>query len=364
MKKIIAMLIVSMIVTGCSRVEQTVTKETENEIISNDSLDDSFYPILKLKPNTGRNEYYNTHNLTKDFQTIGRELEVLSTKHFSTNEYFMSDGQFLKYENIEDDLLLWAKDDNPYTLQPKKTTKIEGYTNVIMTSSVYELDFYKKTAGEYKLAGVSFAIILDPLTKPEGQKESRIPGGLSEQFMSDYSATVMETLYKYIQENDEYSDIQSTPLLISTYEASDPQISGYNGGFTYQSFCDGSFKQPQAIEFEKVIFSSEISETIDPTTNNEFLQFKNLIKDNSLEAVGVVGYGTYRDNRLSEFTINITANIKTYIELEYLVSLVAGEINTRFSTPVGITVTIHSQDELEAVIIKEHNKEAVSSMIY
>ena len=35
-----------------------------------------------------------------DFQTIGRELQILSTDHFSTNDYYMSEGQYLKTDDM------------------------------------------------------------------------------------------------------------------------------------------------------------------------------------------------------------------------------------------------------------------------
>ena len=100
MKKIIALLVLVMLLAGCSDAKDTVETQTANDASSTDSLDDTFYRIVKFDINENRSSYYRSFN-TVDFQTIGRELEVLSTDEFSTSDYYMAEGQILKYDNME-----------------------------------------------------------------------------------------------------------------------------------------------------------------------------------------------------------------------------------------------------------------------
>ena len=60
---------------------------------------------INLAPATSKltfvDNYYTSFGQTSDFQTIGRELQVLSTEHFSTDDYYMSSGQYLKNEDMD-----------------------------------------------------------------------------------------------------------------------------------------------------------------------------------------------------------------------------------------------------------------------
>ncbi len=71
------------------------------------------------------------------FKTIGRELQILSTDHFSTNDYYMSEGQYLKTDDMNQ-LLKRSEDTSkyPYTLQAQRGTTIGGVANPIMVSTV------------------------------------------------------------------------------------------------------------------------------------------------------------------------------------------------------------------------------------
>ncbi len=364
MKKVSIILLIIVLISGCSTQTSNPTDIIESQSASHQGISDAYYPIVQFEPNTGRNEYYTGTVGTNDFQTISRELEIMSQKHFSTDEYYMSDGQMMEYGDIQDDLLLWKTDELPYSLQPGKDEQIDGLTNVIMTSSVYELDFYKRVDDQYALSGASFAIVLDPLKRNDDGSYSRVEETLSDGYIESFSKNAMETLYKYIQEDERYASLKNVPIVIGVYLSTDPDESKNSGSYIYQSFSNGTFGEVTSVNYSQVIFTSSEAEQIDPITSSEFSQFKNALKENAVESVGAVGYGRYNDDKLTSLNIKITANVKTYVELEAIVSIATSEVNSRFSTPVPITVTIESQDQLEAIIIKERGKDAISSMIY
>ena len=61
--------------------------------------------------------------------------------------------------------------------------------------------------------------------------------------------------------------------------------------------------------------------------------------------------------------INLKVNIKTYTELLYLISTAADELNTQFSG-FDIKVLVSSQDQLEALIVKDKGEDAKSILLY
>lgn len=92
MKKLFTVILCLLLCTGCT--SKTSKKETKSsqDTSSTDSLDDSFYPIVNLGTNLVRETFYQDFSSSEDFQTIGRELQALSTDYFSTSDYYMSEG--------------------------------------------------------------------------------------------------------------------------------------------------------------------------------------------------------------------------------------------------------------------------------
>ena len=92
-------------------------------------------------------------------------------------------------------------------------------------------------------------------------------------------------------------------------------------------------------------------------------EIKNNVKNASTEAVGVVGYGKYKDGSIQSLKIQITASVKSYTELIYVVETVADQMDNHFSGFDSYAV-INDQDGLKAVVIKNAGKDAQSTLLY
>lgn len=363
MKKIISVLVIAILLSGCSQIQETVSNNDNDVVTSGDSLDSTYYPIVQLDAYTGRNEYYNNYNGTSDFQKIGRDLEILSNDYFDTSTHYMAEGQILTQADSYSDLLLWKSDTNEYTLQPAKDDIIEGYTNVIMASSVYELDFYQKNGENYDLAGMSFSIILKPLSKTESGTYESITGGLTDTYILEYAREVTETLYSYIQNDSTFSQYAGLPILIGVYEANDSSDSLYGGSYILETFGqEGKLEDSSELDFQEVIFSSSEATLIDPELANDITLLKTNLKSVSLESVGVVGYGTYYKGELISLTLKVTANVKSYVELAYAIGVIADEMND-IELDISFTTVVYSQDQLEAFIVKDVSSDAKTEII-
>ena len=62
--------------------------------------------------------------------------------------------------------------------------------------------------------------------------------------------------------------------------------------------------------------------------------------------------------------IEANLNVKTATELMYLSSIIADGVNTRFSADFDIKVLVYSQDDLNAVIIKDSGQDVKSYYLY
>ncbi len=357
MKKIAALLVMSLLLTGCHDVKETVESQTANDVSTTDSLDDSFYRVVNFNTNLNRDNYYTSFGQTSDFQTIGRELQILSTAHFSTADYYMSDGQYLKNEDMNK-LLRRSSDpkEYPHTLQVQRGEAIGGVENPIMVSTVHEQDYYRKEGDKYELKGISLAIVLDP----RDENNNRLSTSMDEQIVADFGRQSISKLYDYLQTKKDLMDI---PANICVYYATNTNESDINGRYILKSFCENSVGSIDTLNYHNYMFSSEEATAVDEETASQFEIFKSNMKKAATEAVGVIGYGRYKDGTIQSMNIKLNVNVKTYEELIYLVSTAADEIDNQF-TGFDIKVLVHSQDDLEAIIIKEQGEKAKSSLLY
>ena len=88
-----------------------------------------------------------------------------------------------------------------------------------------------------------------------------------------------------------------------------------------------------------------------------------ILKNASTEAVGVVGYGKYKDGSIQSLKIQITASVKSYTELIYVVETVADQMDNHFSGFDSYAV-INDQDGLIAVVLQYAGQDAQSTWLY
>ena len=357
MKKFAILLRAGLLRTGCHDAKETVESQIANDASTVDSLDDSFYRVVNFNINLNRDNYYTSFGQTSDFQTIGRELQVISTAYFSTDDYYMSEGQYLETEDMNK-LLRRSSDpeEYPYTLQVQRGESVGGIENPIMVSTVHEQDYYLKDGDKYELKGISLAIVLDP----RNEDNSRLTTSMDDATVEEFGRQSISKLYDYLQTKDDLKDI---PANICVYYATNTNESDINGRYILKSYCDGSVGNIETLDYHIYMFTSEEATAADEETSSQFEIFKSNMKKASTEAVGVIGYGRYKDNTIQSMNINLNINVKTYEELIYLVSTAADEIDNEF-TGFDIKVLVYSQDELEAIIIKDKGEKAKSSLLY
>lgn len=356
MKKIGILMICLLILTGCGQAKTKIKDSATSRTTDSSSLDSSFYNIVNMGGAVNRENIYSSFSSTDDFENIGRDLQVLSTEHFNTDDYTMSEGVTLERADLNQ---LLRRSDNPdeypNTLQPSKGTTIENVLDPIMVSAIYEQDYYTGGGDDYELAGMSLAIVIDPRDSSNRVLDPR----MSDDVANEYGRDCISKLYDYLQSKDKLKNLKYN---ICVYMACDTSQNTYNGRFIYSSYCDGSLGSISDLNYETVLFTSDEAVAKDEDTSNSFSVFKSNLKEGSTEAVGVIGYGKYVDDSIESMNIQITANVKTYTELVYIVSLCANELDSRFSG-FDIKVVVNYQDGLAAVIVKDAGSDANSIML-
>ena len=358
MKKIGILCLTLLMLVGCSYSQNSVEEEATGSETSMNSLDDSYYKIINLGGSELRERFYTDVYSTKDFDTIGRDLQILSAKYFPTSSYYMSEGQYFGRE----EKYALIRRSSEYSIQPKKGTTIDGVESPVMISNIHEQDYYVKNGSNYVLKGVSLAIIVDP-TDSLGHT---LTTPMSDITIKNYGKGCIEKVYDYIQKTDSETvkKIKNLPILITIYQATDKTRSTLNGKYIYESYCEKQVGSIIELDHANVILASDEAEKMDKTTSSEFGEIKNILKNEATEAAGLIGEAKYIDGEIQSMIITANLNIKTITELQYLTSIIADNIESKFTYDFDIKVLVYSQDGLKAIIIKEKGQDAKSHMLY
>jgi len=361
MKKIMCLLCVMVLLVGCHKAKESVQVQTTQDSSSMDSFDDTYYKILDQGGSELREDFYLDFGTSHDFQTIGRGLQILSAEYFSTSDHYMSEGQYMTPE-LTTQLLRRSKDKSeyPYSIQPEKGETIAGVFEPIMVSSIQEQDYYVKNGTGYTLKGISFAIIIDPTDS----KGATLNSPMSDNVISEFGKRIIPTFYKFITEYEDFEKIKNLPIFVTVYQATTSSESTINGHYILQSYCNGEVGAIKNVNQKTVIFASSDAKSIDSTTAADFDIVKSNLKEAATEAAGLVGTAQYQDGKIQSMVIEANLNVKTYTELLYLTSLIADNIESKFTYDFDIKVLVNSQDSLQAIIIKESGKDATSHILY
>ncbi|MCI9049423.1 MAG: hypothetical protein HFF36_03060 [Coprobacillus sp.] len=358
MKKIGILCLVLFLLVGCMGKQEGVQEEASGDEATMESLDDSYYKIINLDSSELRERFYTDFYSTKDFETIGRDLQLISSQYFSTSNHYMSEGQYFGREQKR--ALVVRNTKSKYSIQPKKGTTIDGVKDPVMVSNIHEQDYYVKDGSKYTLKGISLAVVLDP----KDSNSQTLVTPMSDSTVKNYGKECIAKVYDFIQKEESLAKIKDLPILITIYQATDKTRSTLNGKYIYSSYCHKSLGSINDLNYRNVIFSSSEAESIDKITYAEFNEIKNNLKSSATEAAGLVGEAKYIDGEIQSMIINANLNIKTITELQYLTSLLADNIDSKFTYDFDIKILVNSQDGLKAVIIKDRGQKAKSSMLY
>lgn len=361
MKKIGILCLVMLMLVGCNQAKENIKEQTDNDAASMDTFENGYYKIVDFGGSKLRENFYLNFSATSDFQTIGRGLQILSSNYFSTSSHYMSEGQ---YFGLDQRTALLKRDADvnkyPYSLQSPKGETIDGITDPVMVSNIQEQDYYIKDGSNYVLKGISLSIILDPRKSDNNSLD--VP--MSDKTIESFGEQCIEKMYKYIRNDDAFKEIRDLPILITVFKATDTTQSTSDGNYILESYCDKEVGKIRTVDDENVIFTSDRANTIDKTTASEFDIIKNNLKDSSQEAIGFMGEAKYKNGEIQSMVITANLNIKTYSELLYLSSVIADNINSKFTYDFSIKVMVNSQDKLQAFIVKEKGKSAKTYPLY
>ena len=307
MRKILLCLFI-LLLTACSS-EPTV----DQRVIIDQDEENEYSIILPFEASTIR-QYHGTYLGRADFLEIGSRLEDKSKEYFSVNDYYLSEGQVISNSDLTK-LVRRESTDNPYGLNPPAGSEfLVGTSDIavldaVVVADIMEIDFYQQSAGDYKLAGLSFAIVL----------------------------------------NQSLSDMEDIPIYIGLYvtNPTDAVLPGRYIADGYFTTRGGQFKSNNE---QWVLFPSTQASSLDASLADKFNNFKSSITTFIPESIGVVGEARYVDNKTNFLRITLTIQAKTYSEIRALTQYTTELLKDMDQRDFPIVVRINSISETYVLI--------------
>lgn len=298
-------------------------------------------------------QYHGTYLGRADFLEIGARLEDKSKEHFNVDDYYLSEGQVLTNNELTQ-LVRRESTDNPYGLNPPSGSEfLVGTSDIavvdaVVVADVVEIDFYQQSGGETKLAGMSFAIVLN-------QSLSSADGliNVSDQVLYEYGSNMGRKLDRYIRS---LNDMEDMPIYIALY-VTNPSDAVLPGRYIADGYFTARGGQFSLNNEQWVLFPSAQATSIDAGLADKFNALKTRITEFIPESVGVVGEARYVDNQTDFLRLTLTIQAKTYSEIRGLTQFTIELLQDLDQRNFPIVVRINSISETLVLIQLSENDE-------
>lgn len=349
MRKLLIILMVSLLVVGCgqSSNQNNETDDTENDtsqMISYDVQGATYRVIIPFEQSARRNYHGSTGR--NDTIEIGSRLQEMAGQYFSFEDYYVSEGnvisstlhdRLIKYSSIYDEGL------NPEADSEFQTTSNQTVVGPVIVHDVVEIDFYDSLDSDREIKGVAIAITLNKFTTLDTGAVLE----LSEETLLEWGESSARKLVSIIRSQPGMTNL---PIFIGLYslEKKDATIPG---GFISSAFFEGRSGQFDRVKEEWLLFPSSRATSRFNQLAVEFDLFKEAL--NSViqsETTGVIAQGRVIGSEIDHLRMTINTSGKTFLELQALTEYAASLLNRFDSFGVSISIQVKVFNEVVAVV--------------
>jgi len=349
---------------SCSNDDQVVENKNNISLFQEKNI----YEILQpAKSNVSRGLILSNINNLLDVTEIENGLMDLSVNHFSTNKFYMQEGQYLDENIISQWLARKTKEGfglNPPIENSRGDVVEDQKNNPRILSHVLEQNFINKENG--KLEGLSLAISLNEfydfrVTDDKGlvyTGQVKVDNnGDNVNDVESYGKEIAKNIIKDIRNNNK---IPNVPIFLTLYQESN--IEGILPGiFLAETFIPEGDRIDKwtDIDIKNYTFPSNPLYSLDKETHDKLLTFKEDIQK-SFEHLNpkISGKLRYQNGKLIDLKIDINAPLINDTELIGLFQLTGDKLNTVLVDylPIPITINITDQKQIVGIIVWDPSK--------
>jgi protein involved in sex pheromone biosynthesis len=381
---IISVLFISGCVPNFEKDEEIVqeTEETqETAIVPNFQISDQYYrTVLPFKASESRGLVVNRITNRFDIDEFETGLMRLSQTAFSSDNFLYQDGQYLDRDTISSWLQRRLTDEELAKIEEKDrveeslglnpapvikgSLKEKNEASPIYLSHILEQNYLKKdNEGKAELGGISIGLALNSVhyyNQEDGYpREYIIPDAEIEQQGKRMADEVLNRIRAI-------EGLENIPVVISLFkqEARSSVVPGSFFAVAEVSGKSNSIDKWTVVREDYYLLPSTAAQRDYRDDHTRMLNFKADIDEYFPNYTGVIGRGFYRDEQLTELTIDIPMQFYGKAEVIGFTQYLTGLIMEHFPNYFSVKCYITSIDGPEAIIIREINEEEPYVHIY
>lgn len=344
---------------SCSGEEQV--KSDEKTYISSIQEKEIYEIKQPAKVNVSRGLILSNMNNSLNINEIEKGLMKLSVNHFSTDKFYMQEGQYLDKKIINQWLDRKSKDGfglNPSIKNSTGDVLEDEKNSPKILSHVLEQNFINKENGE--IEGMSLAISLNEFydIKVADDKgliyTDQVKVDTNDDNVNDvekYGKEIAEIIIKDIRNNKK---IPNVPIYITLYQESNKNdiIPGIFLAETFIPEEEDKIDKWTDIDIKNYTFPSDSLFSLDKDTYEKLLIFKEDIQEGFKHLnPKITGQLRYENGKLIDLKIDVNVPLINDTELIGLLQLVSTRINTILFDYIPVTIRIIDQKQDVGIVI-------------
>ncbi|MGE7987515.1 CamS family sex pheromone protein [Lysinibacillus fusiformis] len=360
-RKRMLFLVAPLLLLSACNSEMEGGMNNEKKYISSIQKKETYEIQQPAKFNVARDSIIKNMNNALNMDEIERGLMGLSVNHFSTEKFYMQEGQYLSEKTISQWLSRKTNEDvglNP-AIENKTDNVLEDEKRYpLILSHVLEQNFINKETS--KIEGMSIAISLNEyydirVTDDEGliytgqvkvdQNDDEVDD------VKNFGKKVAEKIVKDIRKNEK---IPNVPIYITLFQESNINdiIPGVFLAETSIPLGEASITKWAEIDKKFYIFPSEALYSLDQNMYTKLLLFKEDIQE-GFKHLNLKIYGKlrYEEGKLTDIQIEVNAPLINEPELIGLLQLISTNLNRILIDYIPITVRIIDQQQDVGIVL-------------
>ncbi|MFJ7731470.1 CamS family sex pheromone protein [Lysinibacillus sp. NPDC097231] len=342
-----------------------VSCSNDDQVVKNDISTFQEKKIYEIKQpakfNVSRGLILSNINNSLNVNEIERGLMDLSVNHFSTNKFYMQEGQYLDKTIISQWLDRKSKEGfglNPSIKNSTGDVLEDEKNNPKILSHVLEQNFINKENG--KVEGMSLAISLNEfydirVTDDKGLVYTdQVKVDSNDDNVNDvenYGKEIAEIIIKDIRNNKK---IPNVPIYVTLYQESNKNdiIPGIFLAETFIPEGGNRIDEWTDIDIKNYTFPSDSLYSLDKDTYDKLLNFKEDIQKGFKHLnPKIIGKLRYQNGKLIDLKIDVNVPLIKDTELIGLLQFTGDKLNTILFDYIPITIRIIDQKQDVGIIL-------------
>lgn len=339
------------------------TGEEDPNIVEIQVDSDYYRPVISEEGmyETSQNRGITTRlNSNINIKLFEGDLMRLSQEHFSTEDHFFQEGQFLP-GNLAQSWLARESEDNEEGLNPPSTGDEGDDRTPNYLESILEHNFYVQTDNELELAGISIGLALNSVDYY--QSEQFGPTETQDIDQSEMIEEGQRMADEIVSRMRDMEGLGEVPIMVGLYEQA-PQDNLAGGVYVMRGISEngaGSVSGWEDLIEERVIFPLEGMESAE---GNAFANFQSEVENFFPNLSGITGRAHRVNDALASLEIDIMTQFYGKGEMIAFTQYLNETATNFLPDNVAIEIKVESLNGIEAFLQREAGEDEFNAHIF